>query len=72
MGSKSILGVFLLVAGITLLLFGMNASHSMADQTSNFFNGRFTDKTMWYMVGGGAAALFGLLVVLSGYRGKSA
>jgi len=72
MAPKNIFGVFMLIAGITLLLFGMNASHSFADQTSNTFTGRFTDKTMWYMIVGGAAAMLGLLSVLAGFRGKSA
>jgi hypothetical protein len=72
MAPKNIFGIFLLLGGITLLLFGMNASHSFADQASNTFTGRFTDQTMWYMIIGGAAALLGLLSVLVGFRGKSA
>jgi hypothetical protein len=68
MSPQRILGVVLLVAGVVLLVLGMNASHSLADQVSNTFTGRFTQATMWYMVGGGAAALLGLLLVLFGGR----
>jgi hypothetical protein len=50
----------------------MNASHSVADQVSNTFTGRFTQATTWYILGGGAAALFGLLLVLFGGRGAKA
>ena len=67
-----ILGAVLLVVGVTLLVLGMNASHSVADQVSNTFTGRFTDKTTWFIVGGIAAGLLGLLMILFGSRGKSA
>jgi uncharacterized membrane protein len=69
---QRIVGIVLLVVGVALLISGMNASHSMADQVSNSFTGRFTDKTTWYIFGGGAAALLGLLMVLIGPRGSNA
>jgi len=72
MSPQRILGIVLLVGGIALLIVGMNASHSAADQISNTFTGRFTHETAWYIFGGGAAALFGLLLVLFGMRGKRA
>ena len=72
MSPQRILGIVLLVGGIALLIVGMNASHSAADQISNTFTGRFTRETAWYIFGGGAAALFGLLLVLFGMRGENA
>lgn len=72
MSSKRIGGVVLLVAGLVLLLVGMNASHSVADRWSNFFTGHFTDVTVWYILGGGAAALAGLMLVLFGNRAVAA
>jgi len=72
MSQKRIAGIVLLVVGAILLIVGMNASHSAADQISNTFTGRFTHETLWYLVGGGAAALFGLLMVVGGARGKNA
>jgi hypothetical protein len=72
MNSQRILGVVLLVAGVVLLILGMNASHSVADQVSNTFTGRFTQATTWYILGGGASALFGLLLVLFGSRSANA
>jgi Protein of unknown function (DUF3185) len=71
MSSQRMIGVVLLVVGVILLIVGMNASHSVADQVSNTFTGRFTKETAGYMIGGGVAALLGLLMVLSGVRGKS-
>ncbi len=63
-------GLALLVIGIVLVVVGFNASDSIADRVSNTFTGRFTDRTMWYLLGGGAAALVGLLMLLKG-RGRS-
>ena len=72
MNSQRIIAIVLLVIGVTLFIVGMNASHSMADQMSNTFTGRFTRETAWYLIGGGAAALSGLLLLLTGVRGKNA
>jgi len=72
MSRQRISGIVLLVVGAIVLIVGMNASHSAADQVSNTFTGRFTRETMWYIIGGGAAGLLGLLLVLSGTRGKAA
>jgi hypothetical protein len=71
MSTLRIFGIVLLVVGVALLIVGMNASHSAADQVSNTFTGKFTDETAWYIFGGGAAALFGLIMVVSGRRGTS-
>jgi hypothetical protein len=66
MASSRLLGVILLIAGVALLIVGVNASHSLADSLSNTFTGKFTEKTTWYMVGGGAAALLGLCMTVMG------
>jgi len=70
MSPQRILGVVLLVVGIILLIVGSNASHSVTDQVSNTFTGKFTQATMWYIIGGIAMALVGLLMVLFGVRDK--
>jgi hypothetical protein len=72
MSSQRIIGIVLLLVGVTVLIVGMNASHSAADQISNTFTGRFTNDTAWYIVGGGAVGLVGLLLTLVGPRGRSA
>jgi len=72
MSQKRLYGIVLLALGAVLLVVGMNASHSAADQISNTFTGRFTRETVLYLFGGGAAALVGLLMLVGGPRGKNA
>ncbi|MGA2233629.1 MAG: DUF3185 family protein [Tepidisphaeraceae bacterium] len=72
MSTQRIFGIVLLVVGVGVLIVGMNASHSAADQISNTFTGRFTHDTAVYIIGGGAAALFGLLLMVFGTRGSNA
>jgi uncharacterized membrane protein YidH (DUF202 family) len=72
MSSQGIIGIVLLVCGVGLLIFGMNASHSVADQVSNTFTGKFTSDTMWYILGGIALGVVGLIMLLMGMGGKKA
>jgi hypothetical protein len=49
----------LLVVGISLLIYGVSASDSLGSHFSRFFTGSPTDKTMWLIIGGAAAAFAG-------------
>lgn len=68
MNPRRIVGAVVLVVGVTLLSVGINASHSLADQVTNTFTGRFTQATTWYVVGSSASALLGVLLVLFNLR----
>jgi len=68
MSPLRILGIVLLVAGIVALYFGWQASESIVEQAHETLTGRFTDDTMWYFIGGGAAAVAGLLLSVFGGR----
>lgn len=70
MNSQRILGFALLLVGVLLFATGLNASHSVADQVTNTFLGRFSDSTTWYLIGGIATAAFGFLLILFGFRAK--
>ena len=61
-----ILGIVLLVVGLVILGFGINASQAVGEKVIENLTGRFTSSTMWYIiggvalvVGGGALAYFG-------------
>lgn len=70
MNQTRIIGIVLLVIGVALLVVGLNSSHSVADRLSDTFTGRFTQGTTWYIVGGIATGALGLLLMLTGWRGK--
>ena len=57
-------GIVLLVVGIILTIIGINASDSLADTVSRTFTGRLTEGTLWYIIGGVAIGLLGLLFAL--------
>lgn len=64
MNTNKILGVVLLILGVVLVLFGLNATESPAEEISEAVTGRYTDQTMWYLIGGAVSALVGLVLTL--------
>ena len=70
MGPQRALGITLLVIGVVLLVMGINASHSLAERVGDTFTGRFTRTTTWYLLGGMALGVLGLMLALFGVRGK--
>jgi len=59
------LGIALLVVGLLLLVFGFNESQSTASDISRVFNNSPTDRSIWFLVGGGVAAAVGLYMLLA-------
>ena len=64
MNPKSIAGVALLAGGLILLFFGFNASESVTEEVTEAVTGRFSDETMYYLIGGAIAAIVGLLMLV--------
>ncbi|MGZ4961456.1 MAG: DUF3185 family protein [Limisphaerales bacterium] len=60
------IGIALLAIGIMLIVFGVNASNSFNSDVSRFFNGHPTNETVWYLVGGVAACIIGVVTLLRG------
>ena len=56
---NKILSLVLLVGGIVLIIYGVNASNSIGSDFSRLFTGSPTDKSIWLLVGGVVAALIG-------------
>jgi hypothetical protein len=67
---NKLISLVLLVAGISLLIYGANASDSLGSDFSRFFTGSPTDKSMWMIIGGAAATVAGAVGLLFG-RSKS-
>ncbi len=57
-------GLALLAVGITLLIFGLNASESFGSEAKRFFTGTPTDKSMWLLLSGIAATTIGAVATL--------
>ncbi|MDX1567240.1 MAG: DUF3185 family protein [Longimicrobiales bacterium] len=49
----------LLIGGLILMVFGIQASQSFASEVSETFTGSPTDRAIWMIVGGAAAAVAG-------------
>jgi drug/metabolite transporter (DMT)-like permease len=66
MSGIRVLGIVLAVVGAVILAVGLNASHSLVDQASQTFIGRYTQGTMAYIIIGLAALVGGGLMALVG------
>jgi Protein of unknown function (DUF3185) len=67
-GMQSIIGIALLVVGVVLIIFGMQASASVGSRLSELFTGAPSDRTIWLLVAGVAAAIVGVGLLLAGRR----
>jgi LPXTG-motif cell wall-anchored protein len=68
METKKNAGLVLLVVGAVLLYFGLQASDAPLEQARETLTGDDSDQTMLYLVGGAAAAVGGLALLLFGKR----
>ncbi len=59
----------MLAAGIVLLIFGVQASHSFSSDVSRTFNGTPTNESVWMIVLGVILAVVGLVTSFRGGRG---
>lgn len=64
MNPKALLGVALLVGGLILLYFGYNASESITEGVTEAVTGSYSDKTMYFLVGGAVASVVGLVMLV--------
>ncbi len=66
------IGPALVVLGIVLVIFGINASQSLGSDVSRFFTGNPTDRAVWLLIGGGLAIVVGLGAGVVTLRSKRA
>lgn len=64
MSTTRIIGIILLIGGVILIIAGISASHSLGNNLSRFFSGHLTERTLWYILGGIASAVVGLVLTL--------
>ena len=61
---NKIISLALVAGGIALIVIGANATNSFSSDISRFFTGSPTDKAVWMLIGGIAAAVAGLTMLL--------
>lgn len=68
MNITRLVGIVAVVVGIILLGFGINSSQAFTEQVMENVVGRYTEHTMWYIVGGAALIAAGIYAFVSGKR----
>ena len=56
---KLAIALAILVGGIVLMIYGVNASHSFSSDVSRLFTGNPTDRSMWFLVSGAVLIVAG-------------
>ena len=68
MSITRIIGLILLAIGVALVFFGFNATQTLGERVVEGFTGRFTNQTMWFLIGGIAACVGGGALAFWGNR----
>ena len=63
-----IVSIPLLVGGVVLMIFGINATNSFGSDVSRFFTGSPTDKAIWMLIGGIVTTIVGLGLTVRGWK----
>lgn len=64
MSQTKLIGIVLLAVGAVLLYFGFNAANAPVEEIGEALTGRYSNETMMYLVGGGVAAVAGLVMLI--------
>ena len=59
--NRGLVGIILVVIGVGLLVFGINASQSFTSEVSKLFNGAPSDKSIWLVAAGAVVTVIGLV-----------
>jgi uncharacterized membrane protein len=68
MNTSRPLGIAVLILGAVLVGFAYHFSEAPLEQISNSLAGRYSDATMWYLIGGIALVVTGGFLIVSGRR----
>ena len=66
MSISRILGLVALIVGVILLVFGLNSTQSLTEKVVEGVSGRYTENTMWYILGGIAMIIGGTAFAIRG------
>jgi LPXTG-motif cell wall-anchored protein len=68
---QRIAGLGLVVLGVILGIYGMNASDSLSSSFSRMFTGSPTDRTIWFFIGGIVCLAAGVALIFARRRAHS-
>jgi hypothetical protein len=57
-------GIVLIILGIVLLVFGVNAADAPLEEVGEALTGRYSDETMAYLIGGAVSFVVGLVLLV--------
>jgi hypothetical protein len=63
-----IVSLALLIGGVALIIYGINATNSFSSDVSRFFSGSPTDKAIWLLIAGSISAVIGLVSTLRSWK----
>jgi divalent metal cation (Fe/Co/Zn/Cd) transporter len=66
-----IIGLVLLAVGMALVFIGFNATQSVGERVVEGITGRFTNQTLWFLIGGIGACVGGAALTFWGNRGAT-
>lgn len=71
MNAPRLVGLVLLILGIVLLIFGINATHAIGERAVETVTGKYSEGTMWYIVGGIVGIVAGGALLIFGRHGHA-
>jgi len=68
MTAGRLIGIALLALGLVMLFFGLNATDALVERAAKTVAGRYSDQTMFLIIGGIVSAVVGLGLTIFGGR----
>ena len=68
MTTRKAVGYAVFIGGLLLILFGVQASQSLASEVSEAFTGSPTDRAVWMIIGGVVATVVGGILAFRGSK----
>ncbi|MGA3268959.1 MAG: DUF3185 family protein [Verrucomicrobiota bacterium] len=65
---NKIVSLALLVGGVVLMIYGIQATNSFGSDVSRFFTGSPTNKAVWMFIGGTVATVIGLVATSRSWK----
>ena len=65
---NKLVSLALLVGGVVLMIYGIQATNSFGSDVSRFFTGSPTNKAVWMFIGGTVATVIGLVATSRSWK----